>query len=124
MIKNSNYKNLSENNENDENQKNDLNSNTQAKKEESQDTTKHTIFLNSHIRKTKDKSLKIRLQTLIKAKGLSEKEFYKNLSYSAQVWYALSWGIWEANIETKVKVAKALQVDSSVIWQDNAGVRE
>jgi hypothetical protein len=105
-----------------ENQRSDLNSNTEGKKEETQDTAKHTIFLNSHIRKVKDSSLKIRLQTLIKARGLSEKEFYKSLSYSAQVWYALSWGIWEANIETKVKVAKALEVDSSVIWQDNAEV--
>jgi hypothetical protein len=81
-------------------------------------STKPTIFLNSHIRKVKDRTLKLRLQTLIKAKGLSEKDFYKSLNYSPQVWYALSWGIWEANIETKVKVARALEVDSSVIWQE------
>ena len=102
-----------------ENQSNDLNSNTEAKKEEAQNTKRKPIFLNSHIRKIKDVSLKIRLQTLIKARGLSEKDFYRSLDYSPQVWYALSWGIWEANIETKVKVAKALEVDSSVIWQDS-----
>src|SRR3989338_7817753 len=102
-----------------QNLNNDLNSNTEAKKEEAQDTKRKPIFLNSHIRKIKDVSLKIRLQTLIKARGLSEKDFYRSLDYSPQVWYALSWGIWEANIETKVKVARALEVDSSVIWQDS-----
>ena len=102
-----------------ENQDNNLNANTEAERGEVKDIQKPTIFLNSHIRKVKDRSLKIRLQTLIKARGLSEKEFYKSLSYSAQVWYALSWGVWEANIETKVKIAKALNVDSSVIWQEN-----
>lgn len=79
---------------------------------------KKPIFLNSHIRKVKDILLKTRLQTLIKDRGKSEKEFYKSLGYSPQVWYALSWGIWEVPIETKVKVAQALGVDSSVIWME------
>ena len=83
---------------------------------ESNNTPKQTIFLDSHIRRSKDKAIKIRLQTLIKSKGMSENEFYKNLGYSAQVWYAISWGIWETTIEHKVRIAKALEVDSSVIW--------
>jgi len=76
------------------------------------------FFLNSAVRRGKDKALKIRLQTLIKAKGISEPDFYNSLGYSKQVWYAISWGIWEATIEHKVKIAKALDVDSSVIWQE------
>ena len=82
-----------------------------------QDNTNHPFFLNSKVKKSKDKGLKIRLQTLIKAKGMSEADFYKGLGYSKQVWYAMSWGIWETAIEQKVKIAKTLGVDSSVIWQ-------
>jgi hypothetical protein len=83
---------------------------------DSNNTSKKTIFLNSHIRRNKDRSLKTRLQTLIRARGLSEKEFYKSLGYSPQVWYAISWGIWETTINHKVRISKALDVDSSVIW--------
>jgi len=89
--------------------------------EEPLNTQKRTIFLNSHIRQHKDKELKLRLGTLIKATGLSEKEFYKSLGYSPQVWYALSWGIWDCTIEHKVKIARALETDSSVIFQKREG---
>jgi len=85
---------------------------------ESNKSSQNNIFLNSAVRKSKDRALKIRLQTLIKAKGMSEADFYNGLGYSRQVWYAISWGIWETNIEHKVRIAKALDVDSSVIWQE------
>ena len=91
---------------------------------DSNNTSNKTIFLNSHIRRVKDKSLKIRLQTLIQAKGLSEKDFYKRLGYSPQVWYAISWGIWETTINHRVRIAKALEVDSSVIWQERRRIYE
>lgn len=81
------------------------------------------LFLNSAVKRCKDKSLKIRLQTLINSKGLSEPDFYNSLGYSRQVWYAISWGIWEATIEHKVRIAKALDVDSSVIWQEREVVQ-
>ena len=66
-------------------------------------------------RHSKNQTLKIRLQTLIKARGESEKEFYKALGYSKQVWYALSWGVWETSIEHKVRIARALNVDRRVV---------
>lgn len=84
---------------------------------DSNKSSQHRFFLNSAVRRGKDKALKIRLQTLIKARGMSEVDFYSSLGYSRQVWYALSWGVWETTIEHKVKIAKALEVDSSVIWQ-------
>src|SRR3990167_2766425 len=97
-----------------ENKEVDLGANTEGQNSQIQKSTQKPIFLNSHIRKSKDTSLKIRLQTLIKERGISEADFYKSLGYSSQVWYALSWGIWDVPIETKVKVARALGVDSSV----------
>lgn len=84
----------------------------------SNESSKKKIFLNSVVRRGKNKALKIRLQTLIKSKGMSEADFYSHLGYSRQVWYAISWGIWELTVEHKVKIAMALGVDSSVIWQE------
>jgi len=74
------------------------------------------IFLNSEVRKSKDILLKTRLRTLIYAKGLSECEFYNSLNFSKQVWYAISWGIWDTTISIKIKIAQALGTDSRAIW--------
>lgn len=71
------------------------------------------------VKKSKDTLLKERLQTLIKAKGLSESEFYNSLGLSKQYWYWLSWGLWEPTIELKVKISKALGTDSCVIWKED-----
>lgn len=101
-----------------ENSKDDFKLNSKGKKGETQDSSNQPFFLNSDVRRCKDKALKIRLQTLIKAKGMSEADFYNELGYSRQVWYAMSWGVWETSIEHKVKIARALGVDSSVIWQE------
>ena len=78
--------------------------------------TLNPIFLNSEVRRGKDEILKNRLQVLIYSKGLSEYEFYTSLGFSKQVWYALSWGIWDATLSTKIKVALALGTDSRAIW--------
>lgn len=96
---------------------------TEGKNEGTQDNPSLPFFLKSEVRRSKDKTLKIRLQTLIKAKGMSEADFYNQLRYSRQVWYAMSWGIWETSIEHKVRIAKALGVDSSVIWQERKEVQ-
>lgn len=106
-----------------ENSKDDFKPHSEEKSEEAQDNPSQPFFLNSDVRKSKDRSLKIRLQTLIKAKGMSEADFYHNLGYSRQVWYAMSWGVWETSIEHKVKIARALGVDSSVIWQERKEVQ-
>lgn len=103
------------------NSKMDNKPNSEEKSGGIQDNSSQSFFLNSSVRRCKNRALKIRLQTLIKAKGLSEADFYKELGYSRQVWYAMSWGIWETSIEHKVRIAKALSVDSSVIF-DFSGV--
>lgn len=78
------------------------------------------FFLDTRVRKRKNRLLKERLRTHIKSKGMSEPEFYNSIGISKQNWYSLSWGLFEANVETRVKIAKALGVDSSVIfWQDD-----
>ena len=88
---------------------------------ESSNTPIQAIFLNSVVRKSKDEALKNRLQALIHSKGLSEHEFYTSLGFTKQVWYALSWGIWNATRSTKIKIAKELGTDSSVIWKEEKG---
>ena len=67
----------------------------------------------------KDKLLKERIRTLIITKGLSESEFYNSIGISTQYWYFLSWGIWETPKHLKVRISKGLEVDSSVIWNNN-----
>ncbi len=80
----------------------------------------NSIFLNSEVKRGKDETLKNRLQAIIYAKGMSEYEFYSSLGFSKQVWYALSWGIWDATLSTKIKVAQALGTDSRAIWIKDA----
>ncbi len=88
-----------------------------VKREDTNNSTSSPIFLNSKVRKSKDSVLKNRLQTLILSKGMSEADFYNSLGISKQVWYALSWGIWEATKDWKIKIAQALDTDSIVIWE-------
>ena len=75
------------------------------------------VFLPHVVKKGKSRALKIRLRVLINGKGMSESDFYKSLGFSKQVWYALSWGIWECTTEQRVRISRALGVDSSVIFQ-------
>lgn len=70
------------------------------------------------VRKGKDELLKERLKTLIISRGISEATFYSSLGLSKQVWYAISWGLWQPTKELKCRIAKALQTDSCVIWQE------
>ncbi|MFA6023110.1 MAG: helix-turn-helix transcriptional regulator [Candidatus Pacearchaeota archaeon] len=81
-----------------------------------------TFFLNrkvyKRIYKTKNPTLKDRIRTLIKSKGMSEADFYNSLGLTKQYWYCISWGIWDCTLELKVKIATSLGVDSSVIFGD------
>ena len=70
------------------------------------------------IYKAKNNTLKDRLRTLIKSKGMSEADFYKLIGLTKQYWYCISWGIWECPIDLKVKIASNLGVDSSVIFEN------
>lgn len=74
------------------------------------------FFSDKGVKRRKDATLKIRLQALIQSKGMSEPEFFNSLELSRQYWYYISWGIWPCPIWLKVKIAKALNTDSSAIF--------
>lgn len=76
----------------------------------------NVIFSQSKVKRGKDKILKNRLQAIIASRNLKEYEFYNSLGYSKQVWYAISWGIWDPTIATKIKISQALGTDSRAIW--------
>jgi len=67
---------------------------------------------------TKDKGLKSRLRALILERGMKEEhEFFQSIGLSRQYWYRISWGLDECPVYLKIKIAKALGVDSIVIWE-------
>ena len=78
----------------------------------------NSFFSQEVVKRGKDIALKTRFDTLIKNAGLSQTEFYERTGISRQYFYFISWGIWECPIEMKVKIAKVLTTDSSVIWQE------
>jgi DNA-binding XRE family transcriptional regulator len=49
---------------------------------------------------------------------MSEADFYHSIGVSKQNWYSYSWGLWQPNIEMKIKIATALGCDSCLIWQE------
>lgn len=79
---------------------------------------KQPIFLKSQVEKYRNPALKERLKTLILAKGMSQADFYHSLGLGKDYWYMISWGRTECPADLKVKIAVALGVDSSVIWQE------
>jgi hypothetical protein len=65
----------------------------------------------------KDIRLKTRLRTLIDEKGFkSEAEFFQSIGITRHHWFRISWGLDECPIHLKIKIAKALNVDSSIIF--------
>jgi hypothetical protein len=90
--------------------------NNQDKQESSIPST-NTFSLTTAVKKCKNTLLKERLRTLIRSNGLSEREFYHSINLTRQYWYGVSWGIMSIPFELKLKIAKALNVDTSIIWQ-------
>lgn len=83
--------------------------------------TEEDFFCPEEVNKDNGKALKIRLEALIKNKGLKISKFYKSLGLTKQYWYRISNGLQNCPIELRVKIAKALDSDSSVIWKiDNS----
>lgn len=67
----------------------------------------------------KNKGLKSKLRALILKKGLKEEyEFFQSLGLSRQYWYRISWGLDECPTYLKIRIAKALGVDSILIWEE------
>lgn len=88
------------------------------------ETTNENFFLNTKVEKERikapklrDEALKIRLKTLIAARGMSQADFYKSLGLGKDYWYLISWGKIVPALDIKVRISQALGVDSSVIWQ-------
>lgn len=90
----------------------------EGKQTNSSHTKGQTFFLPKQVINRKDALLKLKLQTLIKAKGLYEKDFYHSIGISKQNWYSYSWGLIPTPQEWKIRIAQALGTDSSVIWQE------
>ncbi len=76
------------------------------------------FFYKRGVKPCKKPILKIRFQTLIEAIGMTEPNFYNKIGISRQLWYFVSWGIWEPANYLKVRIAKELNTDSSVIFGD------
>lgn len=107
-----------------QNPDNNLNTNIEAERGDVKDTSSQNFFLDTKVKRHKNGVLKTRLQTLILKKGMKEHEFYHSVGISKQYWYFLSWGIFEPTIDLKVKIAQALECDSSVIWQENKELKK
>lgn len=70
------------------------------------------------VERRRDQALKIRLQTLLTAKGFKQSTFYKSVGLTKDRWYQISWGLSYCPEYLKVKIAGALGVDSRAIWGD------
>lgn len=66
----------------------------------------------------KDMALKVRLQSFIKALGMSEPEFFHKLEISRQRWYYYSWGLWITPDHLKIRISNALNIPISSIWPE------
>ncbi len=78
--------------------------------------TDNSFFCSEGVTKGKDALLKTRLQTLIRASGQTEPDFYNSLGFIKQTWYSISWGIQKPTQEIMFKISKALNVDSRLIF--------
>jgi len=86
------------------------------------DYARKSFFSSMGVNSRKDWALHERLQTLIKNAGLTNQEFYISVGISRQHYYQFSWGLQKCPIEIKVRIAKVLNTDSSVIWQNSNNI--
>jgi len=67
----------------------------------------------------KNTALKNRLRTLILERGYKEEhEFFQELGLTRQYWYRISWGLDDCPVYLKIKIAKALEIDSILVWEN------
>lgn len=83
-----------------------------------------SFFVDNRVNEGKDYLLHERIKTLIKNKGLSNSEFYKLSGISRQHYYLISYGLQKCSIELRVKLAKILDTDSSLIFQKNNHIKD
>jgi len=80
--------------------------------------TDNSFFYARGVKKSKNKALKNRLQTLINDRGLTELEFRRELGVSRQYWYGISWGLFTITKILKLRIAKLLDTDTSIIFDN------
>lgn len=69
-----------------------------------------------HVKPRKQQVLKIRLQSFIKSRGMSEPQFFRKLGLSRQRWYYYSWGLWVTPDWLKIRISNELNIPISSIW--------
>ena len=85
--------------------------------EKGDNSLENTFFCLEGVKGRKCEAIKNRLRALILERGMSEPEFFNSLGISRQLWYSISWGLHNVPPDTKIKISKALGVDSRVIWE-------
>ena len=80
-------------------------------------TSKKDFFSEGEVEKYRNFGLKTRLRTLIFKRGMKESDFYRSIGLGKDYWWRLSWGLMEPSLALKIRIATALETDSSLIWQ-------
>ena len=99
-----------------ENQNNDLNSNTEAKKEETLNNTSQNFFLPSEVKKGFVLSIRARIDTLLIERGLKWADVYNELGWNKSFASIVRNGKLIPPNWQRVALAKQLGVDTAVIW--------
>jgi len=95
-----------------------INSTGEDKNSKSDKSSQDNFFLKEGVKGRKNQVFKIKLQTLILSKGMSEPEFFRKLNISRQRWYYFSWGIWACPDWLKIRISHELNVPIHSIWSD------
>ncbi len=82
-------------------------------------TLNNSSSVNESVKSRKCPLLKERLKTLIYKRGMTEPEFFNSLNITRQNWYYISWGLDNTPLGLKIKIAQALDTDTSNIWRED-----
>ena len=75
-----------------------------------------SIFLNSGVRKSKELTPEQMIEALLKERNLKKSDLASMIGIQRQSLNHYLHGFWNIPVSIKLKIAKALEVDSSIIW--------